>query len=257
MKKLSKQQQTLLLIGGGGLVLVLLYRWYQNRSAAASQQGQMNPTDQAASDYANLAGQEQADINKLQGEVQGLQGPLNDEVRRLRIAWAIDQKAIAEELAGLKKAEKALGLGAGGGKKTNLNPGGGKGGKGGKGGPGNSKPNDRQKGHGLNKRPLDRITGGFKPDRIKGHKGGLKAQQQIAHMPNHQAGVAGHVGGHAGDAIAPVSMGIKPGVRHFANTGLRTVTVTHPNHAPVPNPPRRVANPPKQPRRQPPRRKAA
>ena len=73
-----KKNQKLIVYGAGGLLaLVLLYRWYQNKQAAATAAATTTPTDQAASDYASLAGQEQADVAALNGQLSTIQSALS------------------------------------------------------------------------------------------------------------------------------------------------------------------------------------
>ena len=69
-----KKNQKLIVYGAGGLLaLLLLYRYYQNRSAQAQAAAQQaNPQDQPASDFATLAGQEQADVAALQAQIAAL-----------------------------------------------------------------------------------------------------------------------------------------------------------------------------------------
>jgi hypothetical protein len=85
----SEKQKKYMLIGGAGLILLyLLWRYYQGNQASntASTTGTAAPT--TASDYASLAGQEQADVAGLQSGIAGLQSQEQSDVGGLQTGIA-------------------------------------------------------------------------------------------------------------------------------------------------------------------------
>ena len=86
---MNKRQKQIAAVAAGAVLLYLVYRWWQGSQGGASgaTQGAVAP-DTAASDYASLAGQEQADAAALQGQntqlysqeqsdIAGLQGQIS------------------------------------------------------------------------------------------------------------------------------------------------------------------------------------
>ena len=77
---MSKQQRTVLIVAGGALALYLLYRWYQGRQAGTASTTTPNTS---STDYAALAGQEQADAAALQGQNSQLAATEQSDVAAL------------------------------------------------------------------------------------------------------------------------------------------------------------------------------
>jgi hypothetical protein len=69
MKQLSKQQRTIAYVAGGLILAYLAYRWYASRQTASTTSTAAGTPNTSSSDYASLAGQEQADYAALQGQV--------------------------------------------------------------------------------------------------------------------------------------------------------------------------------------------
>jgi len=125
---MSKQQKQIALIAGGLVLMYVLYRWYASRQTASTSTAAAAP-DTSSSDYAALAGQEQADVAALQGQnsqllsqeqsdVSGLEGTISgltatvggwtDQINAIITGQQTLGQDVAALAAGQKKMDRSM-----------------------------------------------------------------------------------------------------------------------------------------------------
>lgn len=241
---MTKQQKYIAYSGAGILALYLLYRWYQSRQSGAATATTSGGVDTSglSSGLAGVSGQEQADIAALQGQEQ-------QDIASLQAARATDlaslqgglSQASGQESADIASLNAQLASMMGSGNwAQNLQ----------------ATVAQTAAQFAAQQTQLQQVLAGEAGlsrtltnqgktiNTLRKQVQKLQPKKKLggnAHSSHHQAGNAGHTGGHAGGSVAARS--------HHTRTAGTTHTITHPERearaAPPPAPHPTAHTPPR------------